>query len=233
MEEKNEISEEEYELFKEKYGGLIDKIVSKMKKKSKKTDYDELIKTMKSPEYLPINFNDSNHKNYILKLSKRNNYHYETIGVILNKTMPPHIISILKSSGLTEKEINEKILEYDRMNGGSWGENENYKGLFIIKNKKVIGYTVFCIDETNTEILFILIDKDYQREGIGSKVLNYVKEILKQSNEKIIMACIDKSSRDWYLKNGFISEREYYEKLRIVYPKEKLKKERVFYELYK
>jgi hypothetical protein len=141
MEEKNEISEEEYELFKEKYGGLIDKIVRKMKNKSKKTDYDELIKTMNSPEYLAINFNDSNNKNYILKLSKRNNYHYETIGVILNKTMPPHIISILKSSGLTEKEINEKILEYDRINGGSWGENENYKGLFIIKNKKVIGYT--------------------------------------------------------------------------------------------
>ena len=156
--------------------------VTKEENEIKKTRYDELIK--KTDEYMEINFNDLNHKNYILKLSKRNNYHYDTIRVILNKTMPIQIISMLKTCGFTEEEISEKILEYNKINGGSWGENDNYKGLFIIKNKKVIGYTVYCIDNYKTEIMYILIDKEYQKQGIGLGVLNYVKETLKKVMKK-------------------------------------------------
>jgi ribosomal protein S18 acetylase RimI-like enzyme len=215
---------EENDIFKGKYGLQLDRTSTHI---IKKTRHDELIK--KTDEYMGINFNDTNHKNYILKLSKRNNYHYDTIGLIIKKTMPTQIITMLKTCGFTEDEISEKILEYNKINGGSWGENDNYKGLFIIKNKKVIGYIVYCIDNYKTEIMYILIDKEYQKQGIGLRLLNYVKEILKKSNEKVIMACIDKDSKEWYLKNGFISEEDYNKKHN--YPKMISEKDKVFCDL--
>ena len=64
---------------------------------------------------IDINFSNENHKTYIIKLSKRNNYYVDDLEY--------HIMKLVKIKN-----------DYFEDNNPFYEDNKNYKGYFIIQN---------------------------------------------------------------------------------------------------
>lgn len=84
-----------------------------------------------------------------------------------------------------------------------------FKGFIGLENNKVIaacfGYkkTWWNNDEFYIEEMFV--DSEYQRFGYGSKLMDYIQEVLKKENIKAITLLTGRETpaKDFYHKNGF------------------------------
>lgn len=83
--------------------------------------------------------------------------------------------------------------------------------------KVVIGYIGFRVVDDLAEMMNFVIDPDYQNEGLGSKILDYSLDFLKEKNVRFITLEVRKSNKraqHLYEKYGFkISHirKKYYE----------------------
>jgi len=97
-----------------------------------------------------IDFANTNHINYIMKLAKRNNYYQ---------------LELLCS-------IKEFYETKDKF------KDTDFKGLFYIDNKKVVGFIIYqFIYKVYIKVDFMLIDKDFQNKGYGKQLINKIIDI--------------------------------------------------------
>jgi GNAT superfamily N-acetyltransferase len=121
---------------------------------------------------MDIDFDNINHINYIMKLAKRNNYY--------------------------QLQLLSSIEEYYKTNGSLRVDYVDFKGLFYIENKKVLGFIIYqFIDKQYIKVDFMLIDKSFQNKGYGKQLINKVISIRPSF---IVIEC-EKDTKDYYIKN--------------------------------
>ena len=152
-----------------------------------------------------INFNFAPHKNIIMKLCERNNFYEGDIYFEIFKDFPPEI----KNSGiklLGEDEYNKRSNEQIKK---AFGGLESFGYFITIEEegkKKVSGFIIYNIEIEikKSYLLFILIDKKYQKNGLGSELINkYIKDV---EDKMIIYASVKIENREvsnFYKKFGF------------------------------
>jgi len=91
-------------------------------------------------------------------------------------------------------------------------EKDFKKNLIVASNEKVIGFLNYKISNSCARILWIGVDRKYRRKDIGKKLLKKLEKIAGEDNvSKIIVNTLSyednyepyKSTRNFYLKNGF------------------------------
>ena len=107
---------------------------------------------------------------------------------------------------------------------------ESYKKGFSLKNHKKflikyfgekIGWLNFEENNSNIDLIQLLILPKYQGRGIGSKIINYFITIAKNKNKEIILDVLKSNSKakKLYLKLGFIvyneNDNEYFLKYEV------------------
>ena len=156
-----------------------------------------------------IDFNKKIHKNYIQKPIKRNQFYINDIKTqYLNdydlddfQDYPLHIQNKMK------KELKNKLNIY----------TIQQRGIFIttLKNDNKIGICGFLLynidDLIHYHLTFVLIDKNYQKNGLGTTLLKKLIEIFNVecvNDHKLINIAVkveaDKNL-SFYLKNGFLT----------------------------
>ena len=131
---------------------------------------------------LSIDFTNTNHLNYISKLSKRNNFYPEQLHVkMFRKYQTNHGYAMIKNE--MDLFINEKYR----------------KGYFLIENKKVIGFILYQkVENVYAKLDFLLIDKNYQNKGFGTVLYHILdNECITNKLQFLIVEC-DKNSRKYY-----------------------------------
>jgi len=84
---------------------------------------------------------------------------------------------------------------------------ENYLILKLVDNLKIIGVIIFKKEAYLNHIAYFIIDKEYQRKGLGSFIL---KNIKKYNSNKITLNVNTKNIKaiNFYKKNGFYIKRK-------------------------
>jgi len=148
-----------------------------------------------------INLSSAAHKEIIMKLCDRNKFHKEDIYLEINRDLPPVFKEkAIKLSGISE--YNKKI-------EGIFKGLENF-GYFITVEEnskiKVVGFIIYNIEKIQNKsyLLFILIDKKYQKKCFGTKLVNkYIEEI---EEKKLFYATVKVENElvaNFYHKFGF------------------------------
>jgi hypothetical protein len=161
---------------------------------------------------IPINFSSETHKEYILKLCKRNNFYYDDVFVNLNYNNHELMKKKLKLSYKlnfnvivpnntledTAKKLTEKMI------------NRIRQGFLIITkvNEKnmVVGFLIFDTDlkKVTSDLLFILVDKSFIKQGFGTSLLvKYNNECLLQQIHTQHIKTEDCNLIDWYTRNQY------------------------------
>ena len=134
-----------------------------------------------------IDFLNAFHCNNIFKLAKNNNFYVKDLEILILKKWN----SIPLSSEFLKKT-----------NTICYADNKNYKGFLISKNNIIIGFIIyFTVSNIYDNIHFLLIDKEYQKQGYGSLLLKKVID-----NSKCQFIKVNKpelSILDFYKKHGF------------------------------
>ena len=97
-------------------------------------------------------------------------------------------------------------------------QNKEYK-IFVTTENKIITSTMFVylvpkIPNPNGNSKYIayltkvFTKKEYRNKGIGTELLNYIKEYLKNIKCELIFAWPSDNSINWYKKNNFTNETE-------------------------
>ena len=148
--------------------------------------------------YLNIDFDNEKHVGYIHHLSLKNNFHIDDIKIYL------------------KDEVSKKI------------KKQPVIGYFVIFGKKVIGFIIGCksnniefetINETKRTlhighinlmaIEFLLISKQFQNKGEGTKLINKFKDETIQKGEFIVIkTIIYQNVKKYYEKLGFFESRK-------------------------
>lgn len=81
--------------------------------------------------------------------------------------------------------------------------NSTYR-IFVYDDDKLIGLVTALSDECiNLFISYLVIDPKYQKQGIGTELLNRIT--LKKEFNRIQLITEDKD-KDFYIKNGFVQD---------------------------
>jgi GNAT superfamily N-acetyltransferase len=122
--------------------------------------------------FMDIDFDNINHFNYIMKLAKRNNYY--------------------------QLQLFSSIKDYYKTNGSLRVDYVDFKGLFYIENKKVLGFIIYqFVEKVYIKVDFMLIDKEFQNKGYGKQLINKVISI---KPTFIVIEC-EENTKDYYIKN--------------------------------
>lgn len=94
-------------------------------------------------------------------------------------------------------------------------ENKFLKPYFIKENSEIIAICVFIENKESTYILYLAVKKEFRNKGIGTKILDIIKE--HYSTNPIIFSIEDPSSSliaskryNFYLSKGFFDTNFYY-----------------------
>ena len=144
------------------------------------------------------------HKKIIMKLSKKNIFFEDILYFFIYKKIS------LKDKKKIKKDLcysEKQFLEHEKNHVDDISSLDKFvkeSTHFIYIKKKVCGFitTEKSVEKPIMEITFLLIDKEHQNKGLGSKLLNYVKE--QNLNIKIQIRSIQ-SQVKFYEKNNFIS----------------------------
>jgi ribosomal protein S18 acetylase RimI-like enzyme len=149
----------------------------------------------------PINFNFEPHREIIMRLCNRNNFHKEDVYVQIYRDFPP----VFKKMVIDLKGIKEYNTDIENLFLGL-----ESSGYFITIEedckKKVVGFVIYDIEQATQKsyLLFILIDKKYQNSGFGTKlVYKYIQDI---EEKKILCATVKIENEmvgNFYKKFGF------------------------------
>jgi ribosomal protein S18 acetylase RimI-like enzyme len=81
-------------------------------------------------------------------------------------------------------------------------DNDFYAILF--DNKIIATFSIFAEAPQIAHLTAFAVDYDFQRQGIGSKLLNYAIEDLKSKDFKQIKVNARATAHSFYQKNGFV-----------------------------
>ena len=170
-----------------------------------------------SPIYkiVDVNFHNSNHNEIIKKLSKRNKFHKADIHACcddyeyaLNKFM-----SLCNKNNI--KINHQKQQEYiDCLQKEAYKNNPNYKGYLVCLENKPIGFILYYLRSNNCNHLnihFLLIDKNYQRNGYGTILINHLKQAYEDF--VIVVRSDNDYSNDWYIQKHFLTSEQFLSKI--------------------
>ena len=146
-----------------------------------------------------IDLNLESNKNIIMKLCKRNNFYEDDVYANLYRDIRIH----------RKEQMSDKQLISVKKHLNDLFKLKKITAYFctILKNDviKVVGFMMYSIGEDAiNELTFLLIDKFYQKNGFGSKLLDkYIEDIY---IKKILGAytLIDKKLIKFYQKKGFV-----------------------------
>jgi len=148
-----------------------------------------------------INLSSNAHKEIIMKLCNGNKFHEGDVYLEINKDFPPdYKDKVIKLIGISE--YNKKI-------EGIFKGLEHF-GYFITveenSRKKVVGFIIYNIEKIQNKsyLLFILIDKKYQKNSFGTKLVNkFIEEV---EEKKLFYATVKVENElvtNFYKKFGF------------------------------
>ncbi len=108
------------------------------------------------------------------------------------------VLKILKNSHYNPTK--EKLLKLTE----NYHKNQDISSFASFNSDKISGIIVVQkINNENYEIIDISVDKDYQKQGIASKLIDYITEKL---NIKTLFAETDDDAVGFYKKYGFKAE---------------------------
>ena len=99
-------------------------------------------------------------------------------------------------------EVN-KLLQIFNINYDEENYNKDFRNILVyIDNNRIIGVLSYLLIYDRVEIEYIVVDNEYKRKGIGSKLLNSInlngiKNITLEVRES------NKEAINFYKKNGF------------------------------
>ena len=106
-------------------------------------------------------------------------------------------------------KVMRKPLGFDLRN-----EDLNYEKDAIMvgayENDTIIGVGVMTYDKELFKVECLCVDFDYQKSGIGSKLLTYLEELAKQHGGKVMCLEARVSAEKFYIKHGYIGGGEAY-----------------------
>ena len=137
-----------------------------------------------SSKITDVDFYNMSHTNAIIKLSQRNDFHNEDIPVVCGDVEKAqkyidemYIKNNIDMDKITRKKMTNQLMESLREK--AYKLNPNYKGFLISKGKKVVGFILCHICSMHNfgrvDIHFLLIDKKYQTMGLGTTLVNHIK----------------------------------------------------------
>jgi len=157
--------------------------------------------------FCEVNFNSEKHLKCIWILAKKNNFHAgDLYAVLYGKVYLPSVINILPKSIINN--MSKKMEEFAKSK--MYKNDSNYKGLFICKEKKPVGFILYY-SRNNVQgvvdLLFLLIDEKQRENGYGSLLLRKYHKKLKNDGDRLIIVRIDdESAGKWYKKFGYSDE---------------------------
>ncbi len=86
-------------------------------------------------------------------------------------------------------------------------KSDNFLCLKVVVDKKIVGGIILSIVLDEAEIYDIFVREKFQREGIGSKLLNYVEGLLLKMGIRKLFLEVRASNHkaiNFYKKNGFL-----------------------------
>ena len=115
------------------------------------------------------------------------------------------------TNNVDEQGYINKVIEF-------LNENKDYK-VFISEESGIITASMFVYlvpkiptPNGNSEYIAYLTKvftkEEYRNKGIGTKMLNYIKDYLRNLNCELIFAWPSDNSVNWYNRNGFTKENE-------------------------
>tara|TARA_B100001093_G_scaffold412136_1_gene401744 strand:- start:1779 stop:2393 length:615 start_codon:yes stop_codon:yes gene_type:complete len=159
-----------------------------------------------------IDFNNLIHTNAVRIISACNDYWVRDIETavcgISDKNMDSGIQMINELNiSKKEKDSMEKLLQAE-FQQKMYKNRPGYKGILLYlinehKKKIYIGFLLYYERPDNNggvDILFLLVRNKFRKNGYGTLMLNYVKNL----NPDLITSCPDDVvSSQWYLERGF------------------------------
>ena len=152
-----------------------------------------------------INLYSEVHREIVMKLCNRNNFHEGDVYMELYKDFPrEHKNQIIELIGKSEYDKRTKKFIEERFIG------LESSGYFITiekaSKKKVVGFIMYNVEEMTkkSDLLFILIDKNYQNNGFGTKLVDKYIEVIIQ--KKLLYATVKVENKivyNFYKKFGF------------------------------
>ena len=108
---------------------------------------------------------------------------------------------------LTDKKIAENILKKHFKTYTI--SDDPFEKVAIYTNKDIIGIISYSIIYERAEINYIVVTDSNRKQGIGTKLLNYALDDMKNSNcEMVSLEVLEDNTPaiNLYLKNGFIKK---------------------------
>jgi ribosomal protein S18 acetylase RimI-like enzyme len=149
---------------------------------------------------VPVDFGDSQHNAIIMKLCERNKFYEGDVYAEIYRDAPPAMKNALNPEQI--ERLKKWLLD-------ARGTAVSH-GYFIVDKEKgknsVVGFIIYNIEEQlrGSSLLFLLIDKKYQNQSFGTKLMHkYMEDIRKLD---IFMAVVKSESaalNKWYKKFGF------------------------------
>jgi ribosomal protein S18 acetylase RimI-like enzyme len=148
-----------------------------------------------------INLQFEPHREIIMRLCKRNKFYENDVYVEIYRDLPPAIKNIV----IETRGINE----YNKCIEELFAGLESFGYFITIEEagkKKVIGFIIYNIEKKmkKSYLLFTLIDKKYQKNRFGTKLLNKYIETIREN--KLLCASVkieNKEVATFYKKFGF------------------------------
>jgi ribosomal protein S18 acetylase RimI-like enzyme len=152
-----------------------------------------------------INFKFDPHKEIIMKLCNRNNFHTNDVYIELYRDLPGEMKNLCIAK--------QSKIYFDALFLGleSYGY---FTTIDVSGKKKVIGFIIYNITlcENKSNLLFILIDKQFQKKGFGTKLVNkYIEDI---HEKKLFYGTVKVENEEasiFYKKSGFDKHSDFIE----------------------
>jgi ribosomal protein S18 acetylase RimI-like enzyme len=132
----------------------------------------------------------------VMRLCNENNYYENDVYCHLFGDFPEQMRKVLKDKKIYDEAVRD-------LRRSIYVEGRVYKGYFICNYEVPIGFILYQkdVDKTN-ELLFILIDKEHQNKGYGSKLLD-CHDLDCEDDETVITKVENKELLNFYGKSNF------------------------------
>ena len=157
-----------------------------------------------------IEYDKTLHYDMVYNLAVKNNFHIDDIYANLNDFKCPP--SFYKKFNTIYKNKNERNEMMRRLNAITQEKQDEWEvnGFLLMNDMKIIGFLFYNICKNNPvecELTFLLIDKDYKKNGYGSLAINYFFEKIKEF-ELIVRVKTEINEITWYKKFGFLEKKD-------------------------
>ena len=168
---------------------------------------------------ISIDYNNSLHLQCLWVLSKNNKFHMDDLHMLIyGKVYLPMWKKQIKSM-IRPRDIEDYTAKFEKDFAlHMFSEKSNLcEGIFICKDNRPVGFLLYQIRNCvlpRIDLTFLLIDKNNQRNGYGSLLLNKFIKDVEHLKPIIIVKVDDELSSNWYIKMGFTNLVECIQKIK-------------------